>query len=264
MNIYPAQPLDLMQYINARFHEPFIHEKIEYSTAPDINRLIAAAAKLSEVFPLIKCRYDSEDNTFVELENFSVGSLFDRADKQSVDLLTRSLDTNEKLIEFTLCENVLYVTASHLICDGNGFKMLLYALCGYYSGRKIDSANFMNRDFSLLFGGIKTSVFKMLLSMLGGYKNQKIYEKTEGERTYIIENTIDAQTMESVHARARQQEATLNDVFMTAYIRAEHTLYGRSKINLPCVSDLRKYANGNGGIGNIGGTLSVNIKLKEN
>lgn len=263
MKTYPAEPLDLMQYINTKFHEPFIHERIEYSAAPDMEKLIQAAEKLAEVFPLIKCRYDFATNTFIEIENFKAVNLFDCADRESDSLLTWSLDTSEKLIEFILCGKVLYITASHLICDGNGFKMLLYAFCGYYGGREVNGSCFMNRAFSALFGGVKTSMFKMLASMLGGYKNRQIYEKTGNEQVYVIERTIDKEVMSAAHTRAKRHAATMNDVLMTAYARAQGKLSGENKINVPCTSDLRKYAKENAGIGNLTGTLNLNVKIKD-
>ena len=127
MKSYPVQPLDLMQFINSKYHEPFIHEKIEFTEPLNAERLNAAIIKLTDVFPILKCRYDFGKNVFIENEHFSAGSLFsaesDEADLQ--DILTESLDTDKVLIKFTLCGNYLIITASHLICDGNGFKQLL-------------------------------------------------------------------------------------------------------------------------------------------
>ncbi len=261
MKTYPAQPLDLMQYVNTKFHEPFIHEKIEYAAPPEPDRLIGAVGRLADAFPLIRCRYRESDNTFEEVENFRAAQLVVRMEQGGDALLMRSLDPAQKLIEFALCKNVLYVTASHLICDGNGFKTLLYALCGYYGGREVDGANFMNRDFSALFGGRKTSMFRMLASMLGGYKNRQIYERAQDERAYVIERTVDGGRMASVHAKAKAQNAALNDVLMTAYARAQRKLCGQHKVNIPCTSDLRKYAGGRAGIGNLTGSLCINIRV---
>lgn len=46
-------------------------------------------------------------------------------------------------------------------------------------------------------------------------------------------------------------------------MRAQHKLYGRNKVNVPCTSDLRKYAQKKTGIANLTGTLNLNIKIKE-
>ena len=69
--------------------------------------------------------------------------------------------------------------------------------------------------------------------------------------------------MSKVHALAKQQGATLNDVFLTAYVRALGKLYGVNKINIPCTVDLRKYAKDKPGIGNLTGTYNFSIKMKD-
>lgn len=268
MKKYPAQPLDLMQFINSPYHEPFIHEKIECTEPLRFERLTEAITELTDVFPILKCRYDIGENAFIENEHFSVEDLIsagsDETDLKNV--LTESLDTDKVLIKFTLCGRYLIVTASHLICDGNGFKQLLYLFCGFYNGKDTgDCDSLMNRNFSEIFAdcGIKTSLLKMMAATLGGYKNQKIYEKSGSERVYIIERIIGHTAMSVVNNKAKAQGATLNDVFMTAYARAQHKLYGRRKVNVPCTSDLRKYTQRNTGIANLTGTLNLNLKMKE-
>lgn len=225
MKSYPAQPLDLMQFINSKYHEPFIHEKIEFAEPLNAERLIAAIIKLADVFPILKCRYDFRKNEFIENEHFAAGSLFfaDGDESALQNILTESLDTDKALIRFTLCGRYLVVTASHLACDGNGFKQLLYLFCDFYNGKDTGGYDaLMDWNFSEIFAdrGVKTSMLKMLAAALGGYKNRKIYEKSESEKVCVVERTIGQKTMSAVYNRAKSQGATLNDVFMTAYARA--------------------------------------------
>ncbi|MGN1372824.1 MAG: condensation domain-containing protein [Candidatus Coproplasma sp.] len=266
MKEYRAQPLDLMQFINTKFHEPFIHELIEFEGKININRLKAAIAKLVGVFPLLKCRYDSDKNTFTENAGFSVDDVLvldDAADRQA--LLTQSLNAGEKLILFTLSNNALVVTVSHLVCDGSGFKSLIYLLCDIYNGKdRGDYSHLMNREFYHLTKEIKGTAgitLKMIFSMFGSYKNTKIYQKTDSESVYLIEKTISAKTMSAVHTAARKRGATLNDVFLTAYARAIGKLNEQRKINIPCTVDLRKYAKDTAGIANLTGTYTLNVKI---
>lgn len=39
MKKYNAQPLDLMQFINTKYHDPFIHELIEFEGRLDVEKL---------------------------------------------------------------------------------------------------------------------------------------------------------------------------------------------------------------------------------
>lgn len=265
MKEYKIQPLDLMQRINAGYHEPFIHELIEFENRLDLIRLASALEKLANAFPLLKCRYDCARNSFVENKAFTAAEILKTNDlADSTTLLTESLDASEKLVQFTLSNNLLVITVSHLICDGSGFKNLIYLLCDFYNGKESgDLSYLMKRDFSQITENLNSAgiTAKMLFSMLGNYKNAKIYDKTDEERVYLTEITIDAEIMAAVHGAAKRQGATLNDVFLTAYARALSKLTDRRKINLPCTVDLRKYAGGRAGIANLTGTYNLNVKI---
>ena len=90
-----------------------------------------------------------------------------------------------------------------------------------------------------------------------------MYAKTDHENSYVIERTLRQEVMSKVRNSAKQQGATLNDVFLTAYARALGKLYGLKKINIPCSVDLRKYAKAGTGIANLTGTYNLNIKMKD-
>lgn len=147
MKTYSTQPLDLMQFINTKYHEPFIHERIELEGALNADRLTESLDTLVSLFPILKCRYDSKENVYVEQDDITGKDLLrvaDGADKNA--LLTESLDMNKQLIQFTLSENTLYITVSHLVCDGSGFKQLIYLLCDIYNGNYDGDACYL-RDF---------------------------------------------------------------------------------------------------------------------
>ncbi|MDE6586419.1 MAG: hypothetical protein K2K80_07055 [Clostridia bacterium] len=268
MKEYKVQPLDLMQYINTKYHEPFIHELIEFEGVLNTAKLTVALDSLIKVFPLLKCRYDSQRNVFVENDALTGKDLLVIDDTTNrTNLLTESLNSNERLIKLTLSNNLLVITVSHLVCDGSGFKKLIYLLCDFYNGKAGgDYSALMNREFSYLTENLKlksSDTMKMLFSMIGGYKNTQVYDKGENEQIHVAERYISADIMAKVHAAAKKQGATLNDVFLTAYGRAIGKLYSKNKINIPCTVDLRKYAGGETGIANLTGTYNLNVKLSE-
>ena len=265
MRTYKAQPLDLMQYINTKYHEPFIHEKIVFKNSIDINHLKDAIDKLIDVFPILKCTYHFEDNTFLENE-ISADDLvvISKGRDDDIILLTESLDLKKQFIKFTICDKTLYITISHLVTDGSGFKTLLYALCDIYNGKEENYDFLMKRDIALLFKDVKKpSMIKMLASVLKSYKNRPVYEKKDIESLYIVERILDAKVMKEVHRLAKENKATLNDVFMTAYAIAIKRLCKEDKINIPCNVDLRKYTRELMGSANLTGTLNLNIKIKK-
>lgn len=267
MRSYPAQPLDLMQYVNTKYHEPFIHELLEFGERPDEARLIRAVERLADVFPLVRCRYEPASNTFVENEAFSARALVrvdDAADRDA--LLTQSTDAGRQLLQLTLCRDSLVVTVSHLLCDGSGFKQLLYLLCALYNGREDRiPCRLMERGLGQLTEGLTGRMgitLTMLLSQLSGCRSVPVYARTEGERDYVLQRTLDAARMGAIHVRAKAQGATLNDVFLTAYARALSQLCGLGKVTIPCMADLRKYATVQPGIGNLTGTYNLTLRLR--
>lgn len=268
MKQYNVQPLDLMQYINTKYHDPFMHELLEFEGRIDTEKLIQAVDKLADIFPLLKCRYDKKSNTFVLNEHCSGRDLVRGDDAANPNkLITEALDTDKRLIQLTLSKNILVITISHMICDGSSFKQLLYLLCDIYNGNSSESLDYlMNREFSQLtkeLAGTKAITLKMLISMIGNYKSKPVYAKSDNENFYVMERTIQRERMSKVHDLAKKQGATLNDVFLTAYARALNKLYGLKKINIPCTVDLRKYAKGNTGIANLTGSYNFNIKVKD-
>ena len=117
-----------------------------------------------------------------------------------------------------------------MIYDGSGFKQLIYLLCDFYNGKAEENLDcLMMREFSQLtkeLTGTGSMTLKMLLSMIGNYKSAKVYDKSERENAYVIERKIGRERLAEVHALAKKQGATLNDVFLTAYARAIGKLYG--------------------------------------
>lgn len=264
MRQYKVQPLDLMQYINTKYHEPFIHEYIEFDRQIDGDRLAEAIDRLMEIFPLLGCGYDKERNVYME-NGLTALDLLAEDDGAEIDgLLSETPDIGRRSIKFTLCGNALVITVSHMLCDGVGFKQLIYSLCSLYNGKSAENTAIMDREFSQLltgFSGGAGATAKMLLGMLGGYKNGKVYEREDGVSVRIVRRTLDADVMERAHTAAKLRGATLNDLFLAAYARAVAQLCGRSRINIPCTSDLRKYSNGRTGIGNFTGSYNLNVKI---
>ena len=143
---------------------------------------------------------------------------------------------------------------------------MLYLLCDAYNGKFGSGHDYlMKRNFSQLTEGMTGRVrktIKMLMAVAGNYRNKQIYSARKKRKSYVIEKTIPKEVMGNVHAAAKKQGATLNDVFLTAYARAICKMLKINKVNIPCTVDLRKYAKDKTGIANLTGTYNLNVKLK--
>lgn len=95
----------------------------------------------------------------------------------------------QSLIQLTISKNILIITISHMICDGSGFKQLIYLLCELYNGNYSDDLGYlMNREFSQLtkeLTGTTAITLKMLISMMANYKSKPVYGKSDHEEVYV-------------------------------------------------------------------------------
>ena len=72
MKKYDTQPLDLMQFINTKYHDPFIHELIEFEDGLDTEKLIKAIEQLLMYFPFGNAIMIPQLTLFLKMSNFQV------------------------------------------------------------------------------------------------------------------------------------------------------------------------------------------------
>lgn len=232
MKTYQAQPLDLMQYVNRASREPHISAKVMLREPINIKRLIHATDELFNRFPILKCSYEPEKNQFSEISNFSSmqvivgGPAEDVRPEQYLELL----DIRSRLTRIAVSGKNLYITVSHMVCDGSSFKSLVYMLCDIYNGKPVPAtAALMKRDFTEYFGASITPEAKteMLAGIQTGYDNPQILDQAEVEALHKVECRLNHDTMASIHQRARAEGVTLNDVFLTACVKTIYQMTGR-------------------------------------
>lgn len=83
---YKVEPLDLMQLINSKYHEPFIRELICLDQDISIKLLRDAVKQLSKAFPLLNCQYNAEKNVYVEKKPDDIDDLVVSAAKKITNL----------------------------------------------------------------------------------------------------------------------------------------------------------------------------------
>lgn len=268
MKTYQAQPLDLMQYINRKSREPHISMGIMLKNPINMERLKNAVDKLLCKFPILKCSYDPERNLFVEIPDFDSGHVIvaDPTENTAAEEYLQPLGISKRLIRIAIRGNLLYITASHMVCDGSSFKSLVYMLCDIYNGNcTLDTEALMKRDFTEYFTGAASPEEKeeMLAGMRAGYKNPKILSQTDGNSLYKVEYQLGNHIMASIRKRVKATGATLNDVFLAAYARTIYQMTGAARLEIPVTSDLRKHTGYAFGICNLTGNYNLYVEVRE-
>lgn len=266
MKTYQAQPLDLMQYVNRTSREPHISVRLTLKNPINTERLKNAVDVLLGKFPILKCSYEPEKNQFSEISNFSSMQVIVGGPTEDVrpEQYLEPLDIRSRLIRIAISGKNLYITVSHMVCDGSSFKSLVYMLCDIYNGKPVPAtAALMKRGFTEYFGEAITPEAKaeMLAGIQTGYENPQILNRAEVEALHKVEYRLENDTMASIHQRAKAEGVTLNDVFLTACVKTIYQMTGVSKLELPVTSDLRKHMEGAQGICNLTGNYNLYLRV---
>lgn len=181
---------------------------------------------------------------------------FGGGEKRLDSLLSSSIDIgHEPQLRIYIARerdaDTLCILVNHMVCDGAGFKEYLCLLAGLYTdclaGKDAQiKLKAYRRGFWPLFDRLTCK--QKIKTVFSNYdlSKQKIYPRLplEGDKRhpFLVTHRIPKENMRLIKAYAKDKGATLNDMFLAAYIRLLGRKTGESRIVLPCPVDLRKYA----------------------
>jgi NRPS condensation-like uncharacterized protein len=258
---YKAEVFDIMQFIFSSFNDHQLHCVINFNKHIDDICLKRAVDMSSRVFALIKCRF---------VQKWRV-AYWEECDFTSEDIVkifeTENSETQiEKLVVFKTDETIgpqiriniarsqacdsICIIINHMLCDANGFKEYLYMLSSIYSHLMKDvnyKPDFImgSRSAQQIFK--QFSIFEKVKILFSSAKLSKydsgVEFKFEGDtkNPFIGKHNISSDRFLSIKSYAKKNNATINDVILTAYIRVLHKFLDCGGIPIPCAVDLRKY-----------------------
>ncbi len=260
---YSAETFDLMQYFYGSVHDPLIHCLIRLSVHIDEMLLKKAVTLSLAAIPMIRCCFDSSSRRPAWKDNGFTGDDIVRmfpceADDtgQSMGLLVSTIDiAHEPQLRINVIRgkesgDTLCLVINHMVCDGSGFKEYIYLLCELYTKLLNDveykpDPKFYPRGAGQLFKGIGAAEkLGILFSKYDlSWQSHKTSMKLAGDTSnpFIVTRRIEKAELASIKAYAKSMGASVNDMFMTAYIRLLSRRTGKERIVIPCPVDLRKY-----------------------
>ncbi|MDR3645833.1 MAG: hypothetical protein P4M02_12255, partial [Clostridia bacterium] len=169
----------------------------------------------------------------------------------------------------TLCAMI-----NHMVCDGTGFKEYLYLLAGLYTqcaGNTDYSTELAcgPRDARQLFSRFSLTERLRIFFSDSGLSAQKdlMPYALQGDKAnpFFVTLPVSREELTGAHTFAKAHGATLNDLFLTAYMRALSRVTGTGAVIIPCPVDLRKYLpqQHKHGICNLTGNLICSVKIAE-
>ncbi len=255
-----AEAFDILQYFYKTVHDPIIRCVVSFSGHIDGAALKKAVTVSSNAIPQVRCCFDlSARRPYwrdTEFTGDDIVSIVESAygEKRLDSLLASSIDIEHEpqLKIYVLREtgaDTLCILINHMVCDGAGFKEYLYMLAGLYTdclaGKNVRVPDYYGRGFWPLFN--RLTPMEKAKTLFNSYdlarQKQYVHLPLEGdnENPFLVVRRISRENMLLVKTYAKDKGATLNDMFLTAYIRLLGRKTGEGRIILPCPVDLRKY-----------------------
>ncbi|MDF2888281.1 MAG: hypothetical protein K0R23_2666 [Lacrimispora sp.] len=260
---YKVEAWDSLQQLFQikRINNHILHFLASFEGKLDMNRLRKSVAVSAEAFPLLKCRFNEEERRpYWECRSNTTNemlTLIETADVKSavkrflVSEINTSTGPQIKLgvIRDTKADT-LVILMNHMLCDAAGFKDYLYLLSSIYNEIRED-ANYQppalgSRRLSQITGLFSwKDRIKILFSKNDMSTHDPAQFKLEGDlnNPFIETRSIPKEVFLNLKEYARNHDATINDMILTAYIRTLYETIGYV-FEIPSTVDLRKYLPG--------------------
>lgn len=258
MNKIRAEAFDIMQNFYRTAHEPLIRCMMCFSGQLDADALLRAVDLSVAAVPPLACRFDSETHSWKE-NGFSAKNILqvvsERESNTAEKLLLSKINfEHEPQLKLFLVrgetDDTLCVIISHLVADGAGFKQYLYLLAELYS-RCVENPVYHtapqpgDRTLGQLLRGYsfreKKSIFTAKPEMLREDASEFPPLKGDGKRPFVVRCVLEKDLLATAKAYGKSRNASINDLLLTAFVRAVSGWTGSSHIEFPCPVDIRKY-----------------------
>lgn len=255
-----AEAWDALQYLFElkRINDHTLHFVAAFSGKIDVERLRTAVARSAEVFPLLVCRFT---------EGESHARWVDAG--YTADEIVTCFETEEpdQSVDAFICtpidafagpqlkikvlrggeRDALVAVINHMLCDGAGFKDYLYLLSDIYSklegNPEYHPATLGSRRIDQLLKVFsKQEKLKIMLSKNNMSRHDPATFVLAGDlqNPFIERRELPRELFCKLKVYVKKHDATVNDLFLSAYIRSLATMFGRA-VPIPCTVDLRKY-----------------------
>ena len=261
---YAAETWDLMQHLFARFNDHQVHCVMQLDAPIDVERLKHAVNLLAGIFPLLTCRFvEGLGHAYWEDAHYTAEEIVvikhtDEVDKEVQRIIcTKTDEFNGPQLKVHVVRNgvadTLCVVINHMLCDGTGFKELLYLLSTLYSQRGEDTP-LKHAPYPAArhtFQVLRTFSIRQKLGILVEKYDLSRHDNSitlglEGDRNtpFIVTRTLSRERFIALRAYAKQHGASVNDFILAAYMRALDKFLGGQPVAIQCILDLRKYLPG--------------------
>lgn len=260
-NTYRVEAFDILQLLFEEFNDHQIHGIIYFKNHINEEIFKKAIWISTEMFPLIKCKF-VQGKGFLYWEQIQctidnlvkvIHSKNSRVDIDKFVLHKTNTYEGPQMAVYIVIDNekdTVAIVMNHMLCDGAGFKEYMYLISSIYNSLQ------ENQDYKPEIKNMDRRATQTLRSMtfkqkvhisLNPYKlskqKSKKYFSLQGDESnpFIEKITMDFKQFNNIKKYAKDNGATINDVFLTTFFRVLN-LYNHIEIaTIPCAVDMRKY-----------------------
>jgi NRPS condensation-like uncharacterized protein len=256
---FSFESFDMLQrlFIDRKYSNSIMRFIIKLNGKIDIEHFKKTVQLSIEAFPLVSCK--SYEGIFTSKWNYQDYPLEDfitvvegkngEDDETIMEYFFKNIDYDiGPHIRFVVvqCPNrdSILISINHMMCDATSFKDFLYMFCDIYDHPEnvddystTDDRSLMQlfKSFSLKENfNIFTSKDKEPIEIV------KFDLKGDPNRPFLETRTLTQDDFDKLKAYSKAKSVTLNDIFMTAIMRAFYKFFNKTVVIL-CDINLRKY-----------------------
>jgi NRPS condensation-like uncharacterized protein len=254
-----AQAFDCMQYFYGAVQAPCIRCLIQLGDCIEEALLEKAVLLSLGAVPQIGCVFDKAAHVWRKRDYSGkdivhLVTVPPSIEDPSTELLLTELDSTiqPQLKIFIVRKDerdTLCFIINHMICDGAGLKEYLYLLSDLYTNCEKGTAerklSWGKRNLNQLLKNFSISVMLGILRSkpVSGKQDKQLLLPLCGDahNPLLVTKQLEESQFRAICNSAKEHGASVNDVFLTAYLRGLCRWTGCRTITVPCPVDLRKY-----------------------
>ena len=260
---YKAESFDIWQYLCGMVYDPLMRCKIDFSGRVDEETLKHAITESLATIPLMGCCFEGSgrkpywvDRGFTGEDMVQVVEAGSDTDDEIVRAYSSRIDIEHEpqlkiIIVRTRDGDTMCVIATHLVCDGMGYKEYLHLVADLYTklrhGEPLPAPRRYRRDTKPLYA--QTGFLERLRilrtpqpSSQHELKDQRGVDFHSGESTTFLESrTVSPEDFASFRAFVRANGATVNDGLQALFARAFCRESGTTHMAFTSTIDLRRF-----------------------
>ena len=266
-NKFPAEMWDKMQFILRNYYDGTMHTALYYDGELDIDILKNAYMYIIKTAKILRSTFHKSAirSYWTINEDYSPEDFFyfietDKPEEELDKFITQKIDEKSK-IQFKIAlirsngKDIIGYIVNHMCFDGGDLRYFYlttaklyneYIQTGSFQTKIKDGSRSSMQVYDIFNEEDRKKALK-LNSNVSSVKNVASFpytDATKEDRNRIVKEYIPKEEFLAFKAKGKENNASINDLFLTAYIRTIYEMCNMKEsdpLNISCMCDLRRY-----------------------